>query len=165
MGLQEIPRGINLPQTPVSVNTSMSVTTPCRTTPPPLESFHPPSLRRTPPEWLETGTSPVSNLALRPEYQLGPDDSMTSEIEEAQQSFAGTLDAEESVFSAAYANDIQAQHSNLMDHPEGPSSNQASCSPQQWDGENAADSDVENKTRLGQTTPGDHGTIESDDEL
>jgi hypothetical protein len=88
---------------------------------------------------------------------------MTSDIEEDQQSLPGPPDADESNFSTACANDIQAQHSNLADPFEGPSS-QASHPPQWNDGE-AADTISENKTGQGQTTPGDHGSVNFDDDL
>ena len=157
-----VPQGIHCPQTPGSANTSMSVITPSRLTPP-YGSLHPPLLHRTPPHWTETGTSPVSNLALRPEYQSGPEDSMTSDVEAAQHSISSPPEAEESEFSIGYAHDIHAQHSHLADSLEGPSS-QATL-PQTWDANTAADSIGENKPCQGQTTPGDHGLLEFDDEL
>ena len=86
---------------------------------------------------------------------------MTSDIEAAQQSLTGPPNTEESVLSTGYSNDIQAQHSNLVDSLEGPSSQ--ATHPPTWDSDNAVDSIEENKTRIGQMTPGDHASVESDD--
>jgi hypothetical protein len=71
-----LPHGMNIPPTPASDNTPMSVLTPHgRATPPPLDSYHPPSIHRSPISWAADGRSPISNLAMRPEYQFGPEDS------------------------------------------------------------------------------------------
>ena len=158
-----IPQGIHFPQTPGSVNTSMSVITTGRTTPPPFASLHPPSLRRTPPPWAEPGSSPISNLALKPEYLSGPEDSMTSDIEAAQQPLTGPSDGEASIFSSEDVTDIQAQHSHLVVRHDGQSSQ--AMFPQTRASENAVDSIGENENCQGQPTPGDHGPDEFDDEL
>ena len=158
-----IPQGIHFPHTPGSMDTSMSVITPARTTPPPFASIHPPSLRRTPPPWAEPNSSPISNLALKPEFLSGPEDSMTSDIEAAQQTLTGPSDGEASIFSSEDVADIHAQHSHVVDHHEGPSSK--ALFPQTRAYENAVDSIGENENCQSQTTPGDHGPDEFDDEL
>jgi hypothetical protein len=160
------PHGMQLPQTPVSVNTSMSVITPQGLdTPPHHGSFHPPpELHRSPHAWLANDRSPVSNLALRPEYQFGPEDSMTSDVVEAQQSQTPPPPMDDSMLSDNQVIDAMEQHSSTTMQPMVADSIQAATLPDQGS-EAAAGSIEENTTGLGHTTPGDQGPSEQEYEL
>ena len=160
------PHGMQLPQTPVSVNTSMSVITPQgRDTPPHYGSFHPPpELHRSPHSWLADGRSPISNLALRPEYQIGPEDCMTSDVAEAQQSHTPPPTLDDSMFNDSQELDIMAQHSGATMQPTVAQSTQAAILSKK-DHETAAGSMEENTPGPGHTTPGDHGHLEQEYDL
>jgi hypothetical protein len=145
-----LPHGMQIPPTPASINTPMSVlTSHGRETPPPLESYHPPSIHRSPISWAAAGRSPISNLAMRPEYQFGPEDSMTSDIAAAQVPLTQPPEMDDSVFSedlnATLPNEPQLTHAD---------SHQRAAILQK-NLTTADDSIQENTTCHGQTTPGD----------
>ena len=166
MAKEAPPHGMQLPQTPVSVNTSMSVITPQGLdTPPHHGSFHPPpELHRSPHAWLATERSPVSNLALRPEYQFGPEDSMTSDVVEAQRSQTPPPPLDDSMLSDNQVIDVMEQHSSTTMQPMIADSTQAATLPNQGS-EAAAGSIEENTNREHQARPVGESHIDCDYEL
>ena len=160
-----LPHGMQIPPTPASVTTPMSVLTPPgRTTPPPLESYHPPSIHRSPISWAAAGDSPISNLAMRPEYQFGPEASMTSEIAEAEVPLTQPPEMDESLYSDD--DQLQDTQATLLNEPSRLSddSHQRAAIRQQ-NPTTADDSFQENTTCHGQTKPGDQDTQDQDHEL
>jgi hypothetical protein len=160
------PHGMQRPQTPTSVNTSMSVITPQgHDTLPPYGSFRPPpELHRSPHSWLADGRSPISNLALRPEFQIGPEDCMTNDATEAQQSHTPPPILDDSMFNDSQDLDIMAQHSGATSRPTVAQSTQAAILSKQ-DHAIAAGSMKENNPGPGHTTPGDYGHLEQEYDL
>ena len=158
--------GMQIPNTPASANSSMSVITPQgRSSPPLFESYHPPSIHRSPISWAEAGRSPLSNLAMRPEYQFGPEDSMTSEIATAQVPMTQPPDMDDSLFSED--NRLQDIHATLGNEHQTTSDefHQRAATPIKQEPSPATDSVPENNPCHGQTTPGDHDISERYHEL
>ena len=158
--------GMHIPNTPESANSSMSVITPQgRSSPPPFESYHPPSIHRSPISWAEAGRSPLSNLAMRPEYQFGPEDSMTSEIAATQVPMTQPPDIDDSLFSED--NRLQDIHATLVNEhqPTSDEFHQRAAIPIKQEPSTATDSVPENNPCHGQTTPGDHDISEHYHEL